>query len=126
VLAVWQYLSSQQIVNPQILPAPTTVIAKWWEYLMPTEAFDAAKSSYWVWLLSGEMIRDAYASLYRVVVGFFIGGIMALPLGLLMGANDRVYRLFNPLIQVVRPIPPIAFIRFLFCGSDWVIRRQFS
>jgi NitT/TauT family transport system permease protein len=110
LLALWQFLSSQAIVNPQILPSPTTVIAKWWEYLLPTEPFDATQSSYLAWLFSGEMIRDAYASLYRVVVGFFIGGILALPLGLMMGANDRVYKLFNPLIQILRPIPPIAFI----------------
>jgi len=110
ILGVWQYLSSQGIVNPQILPAPTAVVAKWWEYLLPSEAFDATKSDYLAWLFSGEMIHDAYATLYRVVVGFFIGGILALPLGLMMGANDRVYRLFNPLIQIFRPIPPIAFI----------------
>lgn len=109
-LAVWQWLSSQAIVNPQILPAPTAVLAKWWEYLMPMEAYDPAKSGYLAWMFSGEMIRDAYASLYRVTVGFFVGAVLALPLGLMMGANDRTYQLFNPLIQVLRPIPPIAFI----------------
>jgi NitT/TauT family transport system permease protein len=107
---MWQYLSSQSIINPQILPAPTAVVVKWWEYLLPTEAFDSTHSGYLAWLFSGELLRDAYASLYRVVVGFFIGGILALPLGLMMGANDRVYKLFNPLIQILRPIPPIAFI----------------
>ena len=61
-------------------------------------------------MFSGEMIRDAYASLYRVTVGFFVGAVLALPLGLMMGANDRIYQLCNPLIQVLRPIPPIAFI----------------
>jgi NitT/TauT family transport system permease protein len=110
LLALWQFLSSQAIVNPQILPAPTAVVAKWWEYLLPTEAFDSTHSGYLAWLFSGELLRDAYASLYRVVVGFFIGGMLALPLGLMMGANDRVYKLFNPLIQILRPIPPIAFI----------------
>src|SRR5450759_2235651 len=110
ILAVWQWLSTQAIVNPQILPAPTAVLAKWWEYLMPTDAFDPARSSYLAWIFSGEMIRDAYASLYRVVVGFLVGAVLALPLGLMMGANDRIYKLFNPLIQILRPIPPIAFI----------------
>ncbi len=110
VLAVWQWLSSHAIVNPQILPTPTAVLAKWWEYLMPMEAYNAAKSGYLAWIFSGELIRDAYSSLYRVVVGFLVGASMALPLGLMMGANDRIYQLFNPLIQVLRPIPPIAFI----------------
>ena len=85
-------------------------MVKWWEYLMPTEAFDPAKSGYLAWLFSGELIHDSYASLYRVVAGFLVGAVLALPLGLMMGANDRIYKLFNPLIQVFRPIPPIAFI----------------
>jgi len=110
LLLLWQWLSTQAIVNPMILPAPTKVLAKWWEYLMPTQAFDPASSSYLAWIFSGEMIRDAYASLYRVVVGFLLGAVLALPLGLMMGANDRIYKLFNPLIQILRPIPPIAFI----------------
>ena len=59
LLALWQWLSSQAIVNPQILPAPTRVLAKWWEYLMPTEAYDPASSGYLAWMFSGELIRDA-------------------------------------------------------------------
>jgi len=110
LLALWQWLSSQAIINPQILPTPVAVLTKWWEYLMPTAAFDPAKSSYVAWFFSGELIHDAYASLYRVVTGFLLGAVLALPLGLMMGANDRIYKMFNPLIQVLRPIPPIAFI----------------
>ncbi|MHB1237185.1 MAG: ABC transporter permease [Gallionella sp.] len=110
LLALWQWLSSQAIVNPMILPAPTKVLARWWEYLMPAQAYDPATSGYLAWMFSGEMIRDAYASMYRVTAGFVVGAILALPLGLIMGANDRVYKLFNPLIQILRPIPPIAFI----------------
>jgi NitT/TauT family transport system permease protein len=110
LLVVWQILSTQEIVNPKILPAPTAVLSKWVEYLLPMEPYDPAKSGYLAWVFSGEMIGDAYASLYRVMVGFFIGTGLALPLGLLMGASERIFKLFNPLIQVLRPIPPIAFI----------------
>jgi len=99
LLALWQWLSSQAIVNPQILPAPTAVLAKWWEYLMPTQAYDPATSGYLAWLLSGEMIRDAYASLYRVVVGFLLGAVLALPLGLMMGAE-------RPHLQPVQSVDP--------------------
>ena len=62
------------------------------------------------WLVSGELIVDALGSLYRVVVGFVIGAGLALPLGLVMGARPRVYAWLNPLVQVLRPIPPIAYI----------------
>lgn len=110
LLVLWQALSSYGIVDPKILPSPLAVLVKWLEYLMPSEPFDAAKSSYLAWLFSGELIGDATASLYRVGTGFIIGSVLALPFGLLMGANDAIYRLFNPLFQVLRPIPPIAFI----------------
>ena len=110
LLVVWQILSTQEIVNPKILPAPTAVLSKWVEYLLPMEPYDPAKSGYLAWAFSGEMMGDAYASLYRVMVGFFVGTGLALPLGLLMGASERIFKLFNPLIQVLRPIPPIAFI----------------
>ncbi len=56
------------------------------------------------------MLSDAYASLYRVLGGFAIGAGLALPLGLLMGTDKRVYALFDPIVQFLRPIPPIAYI----------------
>ncbi len=110
LLGLWQALSGYGIVDPKILPSPLAVLVKWLEYLLPGESFDAAKSGYLAWLFSGELIGDAVASLSRVGAGFIIGSVLALPFGLLMGANDAIYRLFNPLFQVLRPIPPIAFI----------------
>ncbi len=109
-VAVWQLLSIQGYVNPLILPAPSAVLVRWYQYLAPMEPYDPAKMSYAVWVFSGELIHDAYASLYRVVVGFLIGAGLALPLGLAMGANEKVYKFFDPLLQVLRPIPPIAYI----------------
>ncbi len=109
-VAVWQLLSIQGYVNPLILPAPSAVLVRWYQYLAPMEPYDPAKMSYAAWVFSGELIHDAYASLYRVVVGFLIGAGLALPLGLAMGANEKVYKFFDPLLQVLRPIPPIAYI----------------
>jgi NitT/TauT family transport system permease protein len=110
VLALWQGLVVSGVVSPQILPSPLAVFRKWIEYLSPHEPFDAARSGYLAWLVSGELLHDAYASLHRVLSGFLLGAALALPLGLFMGASDTVYRLCNPLVQVLRPIPPIAFI----------------
>ncbi len=53
---------------------------------------------------------DALGSLYRVVLGFAIGAGLALPLGLAMGASERVYGWCNLSVQLLRPIPPIAYI----------------
>src|SRR5512143_776616 len=92
VVAAWQLLSMAGEINPQILPAPSAVLVRWYQYLAPTEAFDPAKTSYVGWLVSGELLHDASSSLYRVVVGFAIGAGLALPLGLAMGSNEKVYK----------------------------------
>src|SRR5712671_1057901 len=92
-LVVWEAVCRLAHVSPAILPPPSRVAGKWWEYLV-----------------TGELPRDAAATLLRVAVGFLIGGGLALPLGLWMGARDRVYDVFNPLVQLLRPIPPIAYI----------------
>ena len=110
IVAAWQLLSSKGYVNPQVLPPPSAVLSRWYQYLAPMEPYDPAKTSYVAWLVSGELPHDAYASLSRVVAGFLIGAGLALPLGLAMGANERVYKFFDPLLQVLRPIPPIAYI----------------
>lgn len=113
-LLVWQWVASAGLVNPQVLPAPLAVGRKWVEYLLPLHGFeDKGGAGWWAWLawlFSGELVVDTLTSLYRVVVGFAIGAALALPLGLAMGASPRVYAWMNPLVQLLRPIPPIAYI----------------
>jgi NitT/TauT family transport system permease protein len=86
------------------------VLRKWLEYILPLQPYNAAEESYVMWLLSGEMISDLWASFYRILLGFAVGAGLALPLGLAMGASTYMHDLFNPLVQVLRPIPPIAYI----------------
>lgn len=109
VLVFWQALSMSGFVNQAVLPSPTAVLARWWTYLAPLSDYDGTGSRL-AWIFSGELIGDTLSSLYRVAVGFAIGAGLALPLGLMMGASHRMNALFNPLVQVLRPIPPIAFI----------------
>jgi len=52
----------------------------------------------------------AIASVYRVTWGFLLAAGVAIPLGLVLGWYGRWYRALNPLIQVLRPISPIAWI----------------
>lgn len=93
VVIVWEGLSRAGVINPMILPSPSQVLLRWLDYLK-----------------SGELPRDAASSLYRVVVGFLIGTGLALPLGLAMGTSRTMYSVMNPILQVLRPIPPIAYI----------------
>lgn len=109
LLIVWEACSRAGFFSAVVLPAPSAVAVKWWAYLLPAQAQEP-EQSWWVWALSGELPHDAYSSLYRVITGFLIGAGLALPLGLLMGAKPKIYDLLNPLIQILRPIPPIAYI----------------
>lgn len=110
LLVVWEALTRSGFINPQILPAPSQVLLKWVAYSKPLEPYDPATMSHLAWVFSGELPHDALASVIRVLGGFGIGAGLALPLGLLMGGSAWVYRLMNPLVQLLRPIPPIAYI----------------
>jgi nitrate/nitrite transport system permease protein len=48
-------------------------------------------------------------SLGRVFKGFGIGALIAIPLGILMGAVPFLFRIFNPVIQILRPVSPLAW-----------------
>lgn len=109
-ILVWQLCSSMGWVNPLVLPSPWAVLRKWVEYLLPSTAYAPAAGNWLIWALSGELLRDTMSSMYRVFVGFAVGAGLALPLGLSMGSSQRVYVWMNPLVQVLRPIPPIAYI----------------
>ncbi|WP_295997602.1 ABC transporter permease [Rugamonas sp.] len=110
VIALWQLAATLGWANPQMLPSPLAVAQRWWAYLLPLQPYDSAAGGWLAWALSGELIVDAAGSLYRVIVGFVIGAGLALPLGLVMGARPRVYAWLNPMVQLLRPIPPIAYI----------------
>lgn len=93
ILAAWQGFSQAGLVSPIVLPAPSAI----------ARAFFAG-------IQSGELPMDALASLSRVVAGFLIGALAALPIGLLMGTRPLAFQLLNPILQLLRPIPPIAYI----------------
>jgi NitT/TauT family transport system permease protein len=110
LLLIWEMLTQSGIINPQVLPAPSQIFLRWVAYVKPMLSYQEANMGYVAWIFSGELPHDTFATFYRVVVGFCIGAGLALPLGLFMGTVDGVYKLFNPLIQILRPIPPIAYI----------------
>lgn len=54
-------------------------------------------------------IQLAY-SLYRVLTGFAMAALVAIPIGFLVGMSPLMYRALNPFIQVLRPISPLAWM----------------
>lgn len=110
VLIIWEVVVRMGWVSPQILPAPSAVVVRWYHYALPLDPYDPEMGSKFMWALSGELPHDTWESFYRVLGGFVIGAGLALPLGLMMGISQKVYEYMNPLVQVLRPIPPIAYI----------------
>ena len=49
-------------------------------------------------------------SLYRVLTGFFLAALVALPIGFMIGMSPLMHKAFNPFIQILRPISPLAWM----------------
>ncbi|MSP61246.1 MAG: ABC transporter permease [Myxococcales bacterium] len=58
----------------------------------------------------GLLLRFAVASLFRVTWGYLLAVAVAVPLGLCLGLLQRAERTLNPLLQILRPISPLAWI----------------
>ena len=52
----------------------------------------------------------AYYSLVRVTKGFLLGILLATPIGFLLGTSPALTRMFDPIMQVLRPISPLAWL----------------
>jgi nitrate/nitrite transport system permease protein len=49
------------------------------------------------------------SSLKRVGIGFGLGSLIAIPLGMLMGSSKIIMNIFNPMVQILRPVSPLAW-----------------
>ncbi len=49
------------------------------------------------------------SSLKRVGIGFGLGSLIAIPLGLLMGSSKTLMDIINPMVQILRPVSPLAW-----------------
>src|SRR5579875_3805668 len=61
-------------------------------------------------LQHGVLFKYVVASLFRVTWGFGVAAVLAIPLGMIIGWYSRAEMAFNPLIQFLRPISPLAWI----------------
>lgn len=84
------------------VPPPSQVIAKAWEQLS-NPFYDAGPND------KGIGIQIGY-SIYRVLTGYFLAALVAIPFGFLIGMSQVAYKAFNPFIQVLRPISPLAWM----------------
>lgn len=89
----WELISRSGAVNVVLFPPPSGVVM--------------ALIS---WAESGQLSIDFLMSLSRVVVGFFLGAVVGVFIGVLTGRYELVSSFLTPIFQLLRPIPPIAFV----------------
>lgn len=58
----------------------------------------------------GLLFKYIVASLFRVTWGFTLAVLIGVPVGLVLGWYTRAFQAFNPILQILRPISPIAWI----------------
>jgi NitT/TauT family transport system permease protein len=61
---------------------------------------------------TGSLIWNTLVSLFRVLLGFAVAVVVCVPLGIFMGTSKLIHRLVNPLVELFRPLCPIAWIPF--------------
>ncbi|MCW8955418.1 MAG: ABC transporter permease [Gammaproteobacteria bacterium] len=55
-------------------------------------------------------IDQMFTSLYTVLTGFIIASLIAIPVGIVSGLSSTVHRALNPLIQIFKPVSPLAWL----------------
>jgi ABC-type nitrate/sulfonate/bicarbonate transport system permease component len=90
---LWESISRSGIVNASLFPPPTGVLRALVEMAR-----------------SGELLRDIRASLGRALTGYLAGSVAGIAVGLLTGRLQRLEAFISPILQMFRPLPPVAII----------------
>ncbi|NLE76573.1 MAG: ABC transporter permease [Chloroflexi bacterium] len=103
VLTLYTLVSNSGLVNPVLIPTPQSII-----------------STGFTLFTQENLHLDILTSLMRVLSGYFVGVTLAIVLGTLMGWFWVVDGMFDPLIEIIRPVPPLAYIplMILWFGID--------
>ncbi|MEP9377343.1 ABC transporter permease [Aquabacter sp. CN5-332] len=93
LLIAWETVTRLGLVHPFLLPRFSAIIERIFNNVV-----------------AGKVFMDLGLTLYRAATGFFIGVIIAIPLGVLMARNATVRWFFDPLISIGFPMPKISFL----------------
>jgi ABC-type nitrate/sulfonate/bicarbonate transport system permease component len=101
VLAIWEFVARHKLVNPVLLPTPSTIA-----------------NTLGSLLVNGEFLYPLLHTVAVFTAGYGIGCGLGIPIGLCMGCSRAAYGLLEPLVELLRPIPKSALVPalFLFLG----------
>jgi NitT/TauT family transport system permease protein len=111
LVIVWQLVIEWELVDVQYLPEPQEVLSA-----INSWIFGGGESQA---LYNGTWGEHALASSQRVIYGFVVGSVAGVLLGFVIGWSRLGARIFDPLFQILRPIPITAWLPFVvvFLGT---------
>jgi nitrate/nitrite transport system permease protein len=98
LLGAWHLVS---LITKGELPGPVATSVVFWE-LISDPVYDYGPNDKGIAL-------QLSSSLIRVFTGFVLGSMIAIPIGLLMGANAFCRKIFYPIVQILKPVSPLAW-----------------
>lgn len=107
LLVVWEIVGRSGLVPIALFPPPTWVARALWE--MATSTSRAMPD----WLpgpLRSDLLWDAAVSLRRALAGWSLGSAVGIIAGLVTGRVAGIRSYLTPILQVLRPLPPVAII----------------
>ena len=101
LLAVWELVAQAEWVNPLIVPPLSKILRVFSELVF-----------------SGQIPMQILVSMKRAAAGYFLAAAVFIPLGIFMGLSPTVYRLFEVIVEMLRPVPPpvVIPVALLFFG----------
>ncbi|HBY7766692.1 TPA: taurine ABC transporter permease TauC [Klebsiella aerogenes] len=98
LLAIWWAVTALQLISPLFLPSPWQVLQKLLTIAGPQGFMDAT-----LW-------QHLAASLTRIAIALVLAAIVGVPVGIAMGLSPTVRGMLDPLIELYRPVPPLAWL----------------
>lgn len=103
-LALWQVACIMLGINENLFPGP---LQAWRAFVeLCTEGLQGSTSDATLFTHIGD-------SMWRFVIGYLSSTVVGVSLGLLLGQSQRAFGYVNPVIQIIRPIAPIAWLPFI-------------
>ncbi len=98
LLAIWWGVTTLQLISPLFLPPPQQVLQKLIVIAGPQGFMDAT-----LW-------QHLAASLTRIAIALVAATILGVPVGIAMGLSPTIRGILDPLIELYRPVPPLAWL----------------
>jgi nitrate/nitrite transport system permease protein len=99
VLLLWWYIAT---FDSELLPTPAQALSENLDYILHPFYRRGPGDLGLGWLL--------LASLRRVMLGFGLGALVAIPIGFLIGMSRQAMLALNPIIQILKPVSPLAWL----------------